>query len=181
MRVHTRSILYLCNYCLLYKVPGTECLQLYCCKQIHFNNDIILHFFTYFLETYVSPLSADLAWGGGGILRFCVPWISPDGMDPNPVRADNGREIWMFTACRESPLSTLNWPRWVRICRPFKEPGIYSQPGRLIRQPNLTYRPARLHRLAISNGVRLNWPLPKKIRSTHSWISEESRQTGSMV
>jgi hypothetical protein len=34
-----------------------------------------------------------------------------------------------------------------RICKPFKEPGIDSQPVGLVGQPYLSYRPARLHRL----------------------------------
>jgi hypothetical protein len=38
-----------------------------------------------------------------------------------------------------------------RICKPLKELlGIDSQPGGPVRQPYLTYRPARLHRLAES-------------------------------
>jgi hypothetical protein len=37
-----------------------------------------------------------------------------------------------------------------RICKPYKEPGIDSQLGGSVRQPYLTYRPARLHRLAES-------------------------------
>jgi hypothetical protein len=37
-----------------------------------------------------------------------------------------------------------------RICKPFKEPGIDSQPGRPARQPYLPHRSARLHRLAES-------------------------------
>jgi hypothetical protein len=37
-----------------------------------------------------------------------------------------------------------------RICKPFKEPGIDSQPGGPVRQPYLLYRLARLHRLAES-------------------------------
>jgi hypothetical protein len=37
-----------------------------------------------------------------------------------------------------------------RICKPFKEPRIDSQPGGPVRQPYLFYRPARLHRLAES-------------------------------
>jgi hypothetical protein len=38
----------------------------------------------------------------------------------------------------------------VRICKPFKEPGNDSQLGGTVRQPYLTYRPVRLHRLAES-------------------------------
>jgi hypothetical protein len=37
-----------------------------------------------------------------------------------------------------------------RICKPFKESRIDSQPGGPVRRPNLSYRPARLHRLAES-------------------------------
>ena len=32
----------------------------------------------------------------------------------------------------------------------LRSPGIYSQPGRPVRQPYLLYRPARLHRVAES-------------------------------
>jgi hypothetical protein len=45
----------------------------------------------------------------------------------------------------------LYWPARASICKPFKEPGIDSQPGGLVRQPYLLYRLARLHRLAESN------------------------------
>jgi hypothetical protein len=38
-----------------------------------------------------------------------------------------------------------------RICKPFRSPGIDSQPGGPVRQPYLTYRTARLHWLAESN------------------------------
>ncbi len=41
-------------------------------------------------------------------------------------------------------------PARARICKPFKEPGIDSQPGGPVRQPYLLYRLARLHRLAES-------------------------------
>ena len=37
-----------------------------------------------------------------------------------------------------------------RICRPFRSPGIDSQHGGPVRQPYLSYRSARLHRLAES-------------------------------
>ncbi len=37
---------------------------------------------------------------------------------------------------------------WARICESFKEPRNRLQPGGPVRQPILTYRPARLHRLA---------------------------------
>ncbi len=37
-----------------------------------------------------------------------------------------------------------------RICRPYMSPGIDSQHGGLLRQPYLSYWPARLHRLAKS-------------------------------
>ncbi len=36
------------------------------------------------------------------------------------------------------------------ICRPFRSPGIDSQHGGPVRQPYLSYWPARLHRLAKS-------------------------------
>ncbi len=41
---------------------------------------------------------------------------------------------------------------WARICKPFKEPCnvIDSQPGGPVRQPNLSYRPARLYLLVES-------------------------------
>ncbi len=41
------------------------------------------------------------------------------------------------------------YPR-ARICKPLRSPGIDSQSGGPVRQPYLTYRPARLHRLAKS-------------------------------
>ncbi len=34
---------------------------------------------------------------------------------------------------------------WVRICKPFRSPGIDSQPGAPVRKPYLTYWPASLH------------------------------------
>jgi hypothetical protein len=37
-----------------------------------------------------------------------------------------------------------------RICKLLWSPGIDSQPGGSVRQPYLTYRPARLHGLAKS-------------------------------
>ena len=43
--------------------------------------------------------------------------------------------------------SALNW---ARICQRLRSPGIDSQPGGPVRQPYLTHRPARLHRLAES-------------------------------
>ncbi len=45
-------------------------------------------------------------------------------------------------------IGLLYQPARDRICKPFKEPGIYSQPGGPVRQPYLLYRLARLHRLA---------------------------------
>ncbi len=41
-------------------------------------------------------------------------------------------------------------PTRARICKPFKEPGIDSQPGGPVRQPCLLYWLARLHGLAES-------------------------------
>jgi hypothetical protein len=68
-------------------------------------------------------------------------------------------------------IGLLYQPARAHICKPFKEPGIDSQPGRLVRQPYLLYRLARLHRLAESihrnrflgslnvykYGLRLHW------------------------
>jgi hypothetical protein len=42
----------------------------------------------------------------------------------------------------------LYWPTRDRICNPFKEPGIDSQPGRPVRKPYLLYWLARIQRLA---------------------------------
>ena len=47
-------------------------------------------------------------------------------------------------------IGLLYRPARARICKPFKEPGIDSQPGGPLRQPNLLCRLARLHRLAES-------------------------------
>jgi hypothetical protein len=47
-------------------------------------------------------------------------------------------------------IGLLYWPARARICKPFKEPGIDSQPGGTVRQPYLLYRLARLHRLVES-------------------------------
>ena len=47
-------------------------------------------------------------------------------------------------------IGLLYRPARARICKPFKEPGIDSQPGGPVRQPYLLYRLARLHRLAES-------------------------------
>ncbi len=47
-------------------------------------------------------------------------------------------------------IGLLYRPARARICKPFKEPGIDSQPGGPVRQPDLLYRLARLHRLAES-------------------------------
>jgi hypothetical protein len=45
-------------------------------------------------------------------------------------------------------IGLLYRPARARICKPFKEPGIDSQPGGPVRQPYLLYQLARLHRLA---------------------------------
>jgi hypothetical protein len=47
-------------------------------------------------------------------------------------------------------IGLLYRPARASICKPFKEPGIDSQPGGPVRQPYLLYRLARLHRLAES-------------------------------
>jgi hypothetical protein len=47
-------------------------------------------------------------------------------------------------------IGLLYQPATDRICKPFKEPGIDSQPSGPVRQPYLLYRLARLHRLAES-------------------------------
>ncbi len=47
-------------------------------------------------------------------------------------------------------LELLYRPARARICKPFKEPGIDSQPGGTVRQPYLLYQLVRLHRLAES-------------------------------
>ena len=68
-------------------------------------------------------------------------------------------------------IGLLYRPARARICKPFKEPGIDSQPGGPVQQPYLLYRLARLHRLAESihqnrflgslnvykYGLRLHW------------------------
>jgi hypothetical protein len=45
-------------------------------------------------------------------------------------------------------IGLLYRPARDRICKPFKEPGIDSQPGWPVRRSYLLYRLARLHRLA---------------------------------
>jgi hypothetical protein len=40
-----------------------------------------------------------------------------------------------------------NWPARARICKPLKGLGIDSKPGGPVRQPYLSYLPAKLHRL----------------------------------
>jgi hypothetical protein len=47
-------------------------------------------------------------------------------------------------------IGLLYWPARAHICKPFKEPGIDSQPGEPVREPYLLDRLARLHRLAES-------------------------------
>ncbi len=47
-------------------------------------------------------------------------------------------------------IGLLYRPTRARICKPFKEPGINSQPGGPVQQPYLLYQLARLHRLAES-------------------------------
>ncbi len=47
-------------------------------------------------------------------------------------------------------IGLLYRPVRAHICKPFKEPGIHSQPGGPVRQPYLLYRLVRLHRLAES-------------------------------
>ncbi len=47
-------------------------------------------------------------------------------------------------------IGLLYRPTRARICNPFNEPGINSQPGGPVWQPYLLYRLARLHRLAES-------------------------------
>jgi hypothetical protein len=47
-------------------------------------------------------------------------------------------------------IGLLYRPARARICKPFKEPGIDSQPGGPVRQPYLLYQLARLHRRAES-------------------------------
>jgi hypothetical protein len=47
-------------------------------------------------------------------------------------------------------IGLLYRPARARICKPFKEPRIDSQPGGRVRQPYLLYLLARLHRLAES-------------------------------
>jgi hypothetical protein len=68
-------------------------------------------------------------------------------------------------------IGLLYQPARARICKPFKEPGIDSQPGQSVRQPYLLYRLARVHKLAESiprnrflgsiniykYGLRLHW------------------------
>ncbi len=47
-------------------------------------------------------------------------------------------------------IGLLYRPAKACICKPFKEPGIDSQPGGPVRQPCLLYRLTRLHRLVES-------------------------------
>jgi hypothetical protein len=68
-------------------------------------------------------------------------------------------------------IGLLYQPARAHICKPFKEPGIDSQPGGPVWQPYLLYWLARLHRLAESiprnrllgslkvykYGLRLHW------------------------
>ncbi len=83
---------------------------------------------------------------------------------------------------------------WARICKPFKKPGIDFQPGGPARQPCLTYRTARLHRLAESiswidswspwtftnsgsvvNSEKLNWLPPSPPLRLHQLLPTLSR------
>jgi hypothetical protein len=60
-------------------------------------------------------------------------------------------------------IGLLYLPARARICKPFKEPGINSQPGGPVREPYLLYWLARFHRLAEGSlnvykyGLRLHW------------------------
>jgi hypothetical protein len=63
--------------------------------------------------------------------------------------------FWIWTQIFDDlKLRHLLWKRIelrafrARICNLLRRPGIDSQPGGSVRQPYLTYRPARLHRLA---------------------------------
>ncbi len=84
-------------------------------------------------------------------------------------------------------IGLLYRPARARICKPFKEPGIDSQPGWPVRQPHLMYRLARLHRLALliprnrflgslnvyKYGLRLQFPTRRMIRGIFVWSSSE--------
>ncbi len=66
------------------------------------------------------------------------------------VRADGGVQ---FSEIRPEQTGNRNLgPCRARICKPFKEPRIRFPAWRVgsVRQPYLSYRPARLHRLAES-------------------------------
>ncbi len=63
----------------------------------------------------------------------------------------NPAESSYFWQLHELMKGTLSWRKasWARICKPLKEPKKWFSAGP-VRQPYLTYRPARLHRLAES-------------------------------
>jgi hypothetical protein len=79
-------------------------------------------------------------------------------------------------------MGTRNWvgigllyrPARARICKPFKEPGIDSQPGGPVWQPYLVYRLARLHRLAewITQNRFLGSLNVYKYRLRLHWLAE---------
>ncbi len=130
----------------VYLVPN---VYSYSGKQLHFNNVIILYFFTYFLETYVSTLSADLEGGGGDFVflrsvdipRWWIPILlelTMAGKFECSLRVENP-PYPRSTDHAESVFVDL-----------LRSPGMDSQPGRPVRQPYLKYQPARLHRLAES-------------------------------
>jgi hypothetical protein len=85
-----------------------------------------------------STLHSSLRWrsvGGGTYSQYFVKH--------SHLSSRKEKDLWL------NPRKWMNL-NWARICRPFKEPRNRSQPGRPVGQPYLSYRPARLHRLAES-------------------------------
>jgi len=85
-----------------------------------------------------STLHSSLRWrsvGGGIYSQYFVKH--------SHLSSRKEKDLWL------NPRKWMNL-NWARICRPFKEPRNRSQPGRPVGQPYLSYRSARLHRLAES-------------------------------
>jgi hypothetical protein len=64
----------------------------------------------------------------------------------------DSQRLFLFAVLGALNLGAYKEPVFVNILR---SPGINSQPGGLVRQPYLTYQPAKLHRLKLINKFGL--------------------------
>jgi hypothetical protein len=94
---------------------------------------------TFFLRLISHRLSIQLAYAG--------PELIPEILrEERPRQKCVGDELILMRREQKILVSSKPSP----FCKPLRSPGIDSQPGGLVRQPSLSDRLAKLHRLAES-------------------------------